>query len=90
MTFRYTMDKSGVIDIVKSPAVQSILSELAEAKAAEANGICTRNYPKGATGEDYQAEVRTLSKTCVGVVYPDTPLGKLDRNKNHTLDAINH
>lgn len=90
MSFRYDMDRRGVAEILKSPAVKSWLDRETKKKTAEANAICARNFPKGATGEDYAGEVRDLTFTSVGSIYPDTPLGKLDRSKNHTLDAINH
>lgn len=88
--FEYRMDKAGVVAILKSGAVRAELAKEAERKAAQANAACSRHYPKGATGSDYVAEVRDLTYTSVGVVFPETPLAKKDRNVHRTLDAINH
>lgn len=87
--FRYDMDKAGVMEIAKSPGTQAALADLAEKKAAEANGML-RSHDPNAGEHAYASRTKVLGRTAIGMVHTTGITTELDQKRHHTLDAINH
>lgn len=87
--YRYTMDKAGVTEILKSASVKAALAEAAEKKTAEANRMLHSHDPKAGSHE-YMHSAKDLTHTAIESVHTTGITTELDQRKNHTLNAINH
>ena len=87
--FWYTMDKSGVTEILKSAPVKAALSKAAEKKCAEANRLL-HSHDKNAGDHEYLHHAHDLTHTSIESVHTSGVTTELDQKKHHTLDAINH
>jgi hypothetical protein len=85
--FWYTMDRSGVTEILKSSEVKSLLEEEGSKKASMANALYASH---GGNGKGYASSVKDLTFTSVATVYPVNRYGMKDCEKHRTLNAVNH
>jgi hypothetical protein len=85
--FWYTMDRSGVTEILKSSEVQNLLKEAASEKATAANSLYASH---GGNGTGYKSSVKNLTFTSIASVYPANSYGMKDHARYRTLNAINH
>ncbi len=97
----FTLDRAGIIEISKSAAVQSALGSIASSMANRANAEAstrisdedatfTRNGHEIARKLPYEAEVKAIRRTAIGIVSTTGEQGMRDQSLNHTLDGLNH
>ena len=69
------LNDAGVQELLKSPEMQAILSELAQGKVSQA-------------GDGYSYEVHTGEKRAYCNIFPATPDAKKDNYANNTLERV--
>ena len=85
----FTLDRAGVIEISKSAAVQSALGSIAT-RISDEDATFTRNGHEIARKLPYEAEVKAIRRTAIGIVSTTGEQGMRDQSLNHTLDGLNH
>ena len=97
----FTLDRAGVIEISKSAAVKSALGSIAFSMANRANAEAstrisdedatfTRNGHEFARKRPYEAKVKAIRRTAIGIVSTTGEQGMRDQALHHTLDGLNH
>ena len=72
---RFKLNSAGVQELLKGEAMQNILRENAEQKAA-------------AAGDGYEASVNVGQKRAYANIYPATDEAKIDNLENNTLEKV--
>ena len=99
--FEYEMDKAGVMEICKSPAMQAELVRLSYDIAAKANRraradqkdvVLNGRHLRGGKFErdPYEAAVKVGRGTAFAAVNPTTEVATLYELETGTLDSFNH
>ena len=97
----FQLDRSGVIEVTKSAAVQAALGSVASSMARRANAEAstrisdedarfTKNGHEFARKAPYESEVKPIRRTAIGIVSTTGEQGMRDQALNHTLDSLNH
>lgn len=90
----FELDKSGLMEIAKSPGMQAALmseaSKLAGAANAAARGHEKALHITAFKKPPYAAHVDVLDRTAVGAAHSNTEMGRLDEAKFKSLSGRNH
>ena len=102
---RFVPNKPGIAAVAKSPAVQALVRQKAEALCAEANAMAAsvraavpsgmvksmmKRDPRAFEEPPYKAVVYAGRFDTIGAVRANTAEGGYDQNLNHTLDLLGH
>lgn len=91
---RFEVNSRGISQVCKSPGMVSVLAGHAARVAADANAAA--EGCKASLGVErfavppYKGLVRTLDKTAVGMVAPETSKGEEDQARNKSLSRQMH
>ena len=98
---RFRVDRAGVVAVLKSPGVVSLVTGHAERIRDAANATARehltaedlhviQSYDEGVMTDPYEAEVKSGRFDTLGVVRSANAWGAYDSNQHHTLDSLNH
>lgn len=97
----FRVDRGGVVSVLKSPGIVSLVTGHAERIRDAANAAArehvspddpaaVRSQARSASIEPYESEVKTGRFDTLGVVRSANAWGAYDSNQHQTLDSLNH
>ena len=97
----FRLDRSGVVEVMRSAAVRSELAAAASRLASRANAEATtrisdedatftRHGHQIARKAPYEAGAKAVNFTAIGIVSTTGQQGMRDQSLYHTLDSLNH